>query len=609
MNSIKEIQIFRDLVDGYKSTHQEILECITHHEYRQIYLEWHSYGRMLTEAQITQDQIQKLFAAIDANVKAGKNVDAPGSTTPTGSVPKRGILGSINNSWLKFKEKISQSGPVSGFDVAFDKLQGKVLNASGGQKGVVGTALQKYKNFATKYPKMQGAIYAGIAILAGLSGWGLGGAAILAGVRTIDRLLQGDRLSSALWQGFKTGAVSAAAGQFATGTTPDGSGGGSSLGTGSDFGPGETPGSSSYTVQRGDTLSDIAARTNTSVDQLLKANPQITNPDVLSAGQDIKLVGSTGQSVYQGGVGTAADTMNKIGTGQYTDSAISRAAAARAGLREYIDYNRMKKNWEIKRELKLPVVSSVYLTPIGLGKIFETIDKHEKINEGIWDNIKGAIKSGVDTLKSGITKDKLDLFWRKNYKEYSQADSVDVDTVVDFLRRMGVKDSLIKPTFDELNIPFTPVPPEKIEPTFGPTPGPGPKDTEPTPGPTPGPGPTPEPKDTEPTPEPKDTEPTPGPTPEPKDTEPTPGIEQGKEIEFPGSDVKFVYTAQWLTKDGKPASDAATKVLNQLASGTKNADLDTRDLISARRSLYKGTLGMTENKKQKFRSRFLKMDI
>lgn len=593
MQAINQMQSLRSIMEGKKTRHQEILECFEHDEYKKIYLEWHSYGAVLTEAAITQDQIQQLFGAIEAGVKAGNNIDALGTTTSAGSVPKRGILGSISNSWLKFKDKIAQSGPVSGFDVAFDKLQGKVLSAAGGEKGMVGKALQKYKDFATKYPKMQGAIYAGIAILAGLSGWGLGGAAILGGIRTIDRLLQGDRLSSALWKGFKTGAVSAAMGQLSGG----GGGGG---GGNPDFGPGEVPGNTTYTVQSGDTLSDIAARTHTSVDELMKANPQLTNPDVLRAGQDINLVGSTGQSVYQGGVGTASDTMNKIGTGQYTDSPISRAAAAKAGLRESIDYNKIERNWQIKRELKLPISSAIYLTPIGVAKVFEAIERQQMINEGIWDSIKGAAKAGWNTATGGITKDKLDNFWRRNYREYSQAESVDTNTVIDFLRRMGVKDGLIKTTFDSLKIPMEPVtptnpPPSPTEPTSPePTkPGPSPEPTSPEP--SPGPGPSPEPTSPEPSPGPG-----PGPSPEPTSPEPgSTGPKPGQEFEFPGSNVMFKYTPQWLTADGKPAGPAAEKVLNQLASGVQKADLDQRDLISARRNLYKGAPGMTESKKLK----------
>lgn len=83
----------------------------------------------------------------------------------------------------------------------------------------------------------------------------------------------------------------------------------------------------------------------------------------------------------------------------------------------------------------------------------------------------------------------------------------------------------------------------------------------------------------------------------------------GKEIEFPGSNVKFTYSAQWLTPDGKPASEPAEKVLTQLATGVSPADLNINDITSARRNLYKGAPGMTENKKVNVYSKFLNMTI
>ena len=44
-----------------------------------------------------------------------------------------------------------------------------------------------------------------------------------------------------------------------------------------------------YTVQEGDSLSAIAARSGLTLAQLLAANPQITNPNVIYAGQQIAL--------------------------------------------------------------------------------------------------------------------------------------------------------------------------------------------------------------------------------------------------------------------------------------------------------------------------------
>jgi LysM repeat protein len=53
--------------------------------------------------------------------------------------------------------------------------------------------------------------------------------------------------------------------------------------------PAPAPSPSSYTVKPGDTLSDIASEHGVSVQDLLKANPQIKNPNAISVGQKINI--------------------------------------------------------------------------------------------------------------------------------------------------------------------------------------------------------------------------------------------------------------------------------------------------------------------------------
>jgi spore coat assembly protein SafA len=60
---------------------------------------------------------------------------------------------------------------------------------------------------------------------------------------------------------------------------------------------------SGYTVQRGDTLSDIAAEQGVSLGSLLAANPQIRNPDVIYPGQQLTIPGGGNG----GGAATVAD--------------------------------------------------------------------------------------------------------------------------------------------------------------------------------------------------------------------------------------------------------------------------------------------------------------
>jgi peptidoglycan endopeptidase LytE len=75
-----------------------------------------------------------------------------------------------------------------------------------------------------------------------------------------------------------------------------------------------------YTVQRGDTLRVIADRLNTTVDAILKVNPQIGNPNLIYVGQVINLPAGLSTYIVQYG-----DTMRIIAArfGTSVDSLLS----------------------------------------------------------------------------------------------------------------------------------------------------------------------------------------------------------------------------------------------------------------------------------------------
>jgi len=66
-------------------------------------------------------------------------------------------------------------------------------------------------------------------------------------------------------------------------------------------------GGQSYTVQKGDTMKKIAERYGVSLDALIKANPQVTNINLIYVGQKLNI--PTGVSVY---VVVKGDTLRKI---------------------------------------------------------------------------------------------------------------------------------------------------------------------------------------------------------------------------------------------------------------------------------------------------------
>lgn len=65
--------------------------------------------------------------------------------------------------------------------------------------------------------------------------------------------------------------------------------------------PPPAPGGQTYYVQRGDTLRKIAAKFSTTVEAILRVNPQITNPNVIYTGQAIKLPGDVATHSVQKG--------------------------------------------------------------------------------------------------------------------------------------------------------------------------------------------------------------------------------------------------------------------------------------------------------------------
>jgi LysM repeat protein len=73
--------------------------------------------------------------------------------------------------------------------------------------------------------------------------------------------------------------------------------------------PAPPAGGTTYTVQSGDTLRKIADRLNITVDALLKVNPQITNANLIYAGQKINLPAGISAHIVQKG-----DTLKAIAT-------------------------------------------------------------------------------------------------------------------------------------------------------------------------------------------------------------------------------------------------------------------------------------------------------
>ncbi len=484
--------------------------------------------RQLTEEKLNAQQIDQIFRSVADGAAAGKNTDSGevdmGSNKTaigkaTGAVGD--ALGKLKSKWENLKDWVSKSGPVQGFDVAFDQLQGSLLNAMGGDSGKVATAMNKYRQFAIKHPVAQGFILVALAALAGtaMGGGALAVAGVTFGIRTIDALLKGHKFSSSVYKGAKAAAIMTAASlginAIIDNFSPD-PGPGPTPGPdvppeptpGPDVPPGPSPDvqpvpdltPTDYTIRAGDTLSQLASDNGITVQDIMDANPNITNPNgmtdagrLLQPGDTIKMPQSMDFSpppVYAGGTGTLADTIQKMMTGQYSGDAnialnalkndpsqlklLSPEQAAWAKTQmaklaesarraQWIDRNATVRTWALNESLGRSR-GGVMLTEAGVNEVFR------RVEEGVWDSIKkgasavggavsNAAKKGLASATNKITYDSLGMNWRainpqrtKNDKLGMTADSEEIEI---FLRRQGVKDPLISSVYKQMGIPIS----------------------------------------------------------------------------------------------------------------------------------------------------------
>lgn len=161
---------------------------------------WESAGRKIMEAELTADQIDQLFTAVEKGA-----TDSGSNRTMLGK--GKDAAEAVNQAWEDLKTKVQTSGPIKDVDNAYDSAIAKIESGLGGPDNAVNKVIQKYRAFAKEHPIAQGFIYSALIAAAGISGAGLGGAAVLGLLKMTDKLLQGDKFSSAVYKGAKTGAM------------------------------------------------------------------------------------------------------------------------------------------------------------------------------------------------------------------------------------------------------------------------------------------------------------------------------------------------------------------------------------------------------------------
>jgi len=163
----------------------------------------------LCEVALAPDQIQKLFTTIEKG--AGRSALGKAGDMVKGAKDK------ISDVWFnKFGGMLQSSGPVQAFDQKFEEIKSKIA----AKNPELAAKLAKYGEFAKSNPNLHKFLLAiagsaaaalGVAVAGGIGAGALAvgtGTGIAVGVINIaDRLLQGQKASTAIGRGATAGAI------------------------------------------------------------------------------------------------------------------------------------------------------------------------------------------------------------------------------------------------------------------------------------------------------------------------------------------------------------------------------------------------------------------
>jgi len=423
---------------------------------QQTYKLWESAGHKIVEAQLTADQIKQLFANIEQGATA-----AGGNRTMIGK--GKDAAGAVSKAWEDLKNKVYNSGPMNNFAAAYDKQAEKLKQATGGDQGVF-KYVQKYRDFAEKHPIIQGFVYSALIAAAGVTGAGLGGAAVLGLFKLTDQLLQGKDIRSAIYQGAKTGALAYGA---------------SKLGDLIKGKPeGELPGANVSKLPANVPPDDF---NNTYVKGLMKLKGlDPSDPDDqkiwtgwMNQGRDLSTITNVGGNNPSGAAqaafgGNPNDIMTPWGT--MSDEALLKQSYDSA-VQEFIKKYAQDPNnpsAQIVKMAKDAAKAKVYGKTMGESLSEATIkilfskislEHSKRVDEGIMDTLKGAAGKAMDyaktkghNLTTKVTADKLNTAWEKAGKP------TDSDKIAEILKSSGVPENVVKDVFAKMKIPVAAAP-------------------------------------------------------------------------------------------------------------------------------------------------------
>lgn len=393
---------------------------------------WESAGIKLKEAALTADQIQALFAQVEAEA--------------TSSGDNRTLIGqgkdaadAVSKAWEDLKTKIQDSAPIANVDATYDDAVSKIEAGLGGPDNAVSKMIMSYRKFAKEHPVAQGFIYAALIAAAGISGAGLGGAAVLGLLKMADKLLQGEKFSSAAYAGAKTGATAYGA---------------SKLG---DYLKGKPEGDAAIDATAATTPPDLAAVRKQASDEAMKAVQA-----ALDNGADPRLQGEL--------AGIAQSTLEKYSTlnggplSVQTTEILGQKIAMQAATSASDSFDAIAQANNLRGALRGESVEGTG-KKLSEGQVYLVFNRivtrndymmlEGRLMEGpLANTIKGAAGKAVDwaktkgkNLTTKVTADKLNSAWQ------AAGSPMDSDAVSDILKGAGVNDKVIKKVYTDLKIP------------------------------------------------------------------------------------------------------------------------------------------------------------
>ncbi len=424
---------------------------------------WESAGFKLREAALTADQIQQIFQSVEQGA-----TDAGGNRTLLGK--GKDAAEAVNKAWEDLKTKIQNSGPIKAVDNKYDEVVAKIEKGLGGPDNKVNQIIQSYRKFAKEHPVAQGFIYSALIAAAGISGAGLGGAAVLGLLKMADKLLQGEKFSSAAYSGLKTGAAAFAAsklGDLIKGVKP-----GEQV-------PAPRPGADDlgYDFKNYDYYMhpdngtvvqvpkgmgspfDSATAAGQARDQLIAAN-NAAGSGAKSALKDLATDPNL-SPIQQKLAADLAAGKNVSGADEFLRKAVANAAKRHSMIGDNPDGSAgeaMRQFMSLQRLQQAAMGDSIIRTgkKLSEGQVYMIFNRvsREDLMEGPMDAIKGAAGKAAGwlatkgkNLTTKITADKLNSAWQK------AGSPMDSDELVAFLQTQGVDAGIVDKVYADLKLP------------------------------------------------------------------------------------------------------------------------------------------------------------